>query len=564
MRTKNLFAAALLLSSAGGAWAQTLVCDGVLGNSGEAGNTLVRFAGKEASGIGVVADKFGSLWDRAGLDALNRYAPDGRLLAQYRLPKGATGAGGQDKIALVGDLVVLKLDAGVYSLAVDAPTGTAPKNLNIKATRISANSHDGWLAAANDVDVFLFNPATGEKKPVSTLEVAPSFLEMGPDGAVYVATRGLVQKIGDDTDNWPKKVNGDRLQWLDGAWWGHAYHSTVFRYDGDFALAPGVVLGGGSGSFIGHLDENTEISNGRGLALARPGIYAVSGWNGVLHLLQWDAEAQRMDIVRRIGSVSNCSGIGLDRAGNVWWNAGSWKWGDQPDAPLQNGMTTDNISQAVMLPNDVMAVVGERNGKAAIFRGRLTTELDTEFVTPDWGRKTRYIAATTYLGLKNERFLLVLTASGQARELSINPEGAFRKDGGELTLQTATPVKAWTSLAMKDDKTLLGAADGNIIELARDGENWKESARWNSWGDQKFGSQIWISADANRLWVSDCENNRVLCFDPVSKNFLASFGLEKGDDLAHFDAPQSLTARGERAVVFDSGNQRLVKLRFQK
>ncbi|MDQ3814815.1 MAG: hypothetical protein M3347_12805 [Armatimonadota bacterium] len=565
---------ALLVTSAGSGSAQNLVCEGVLGNSGEAGKTLVRFAPREASGLGVVVDRFGSLWDRAGVGTLNRYAPDGRLLAQYRIPGGAAGAGGQDKIATVGDTLILKLGDGLYSLPVDAPADNHVKNLNTKATRLSSAQRDGWLAAANDLEVFLFHPATGEKKPLGTLQEPVSTVEIGPEGAIYTASGGRVSKLGEatagnaegDGEGWPKKFPGDRLQWLDGWWWGHAYHSTIYRYDATLEPAPGVVLGGASGTFIGHLAQNTELSNGRGLALMRPGVFAVSGWSGILHLLQWQEEANQFQIVRRIGAVSFCRGIGLDGMGNVWWRSGAWTWNDRPDAPLEYGINTPEdglISQTVMLPGETMLAVGRMNGKSAFFRGRLTAELKVEFIQPQLDRDI--VAAASYIGEKNERFLIAVNAAGQGRLLSIGSDGSFRADKGPVALQAATPIKAWTSLAMKDDKTLLGSGDGHVIEMARDGDNWKETARWNGWGEgEKFGAKIWIAADAGRLWVADREKNRVLCFDPATKRLSASFGGEKGDDLAHLDAPESIAARGDRGVVFDSGNQRLVKLQWKK
>lgn len=44
----------------------------------------------------------------------------------------------------------------------------------------------------------------------------------------------------------------------------------------------------------------------------------------------------------------------------------------------------------------------------------------------------------------------------------------------------------------------------------------------------------------------------------------ASFGRidAHGDNPASLDSPEAITARGDRAVVYDSGNQRLVKLRW--
>lgn len=573
MSNKIVLALLLLAASAGNAArAQGIVSEGILGNSGEAGSTLVRSAPREATGIGVVSDRFGSLWDRAGLDILARYAPDGRMLAQYAIPRGSAGAGGNDALSLVGDLLVMKLGDGLYTLPVTAPEGTSPTSLNMKASRISFNHHNGWLVALNGQELFRFNPATGGKEPLATLENAPNGVEVGPDGSVFTMTRGMVQNMGALGDSWPRKVPGERLQWLDGAWWSHGYHSTIFRSNESFALSPGVVLGGASGSFIGHLPENVEINNGRGMALLRPNLYAVSGWSGILHLLAWDEAAQRLEIVRRIGSVPTCTGIGLDSAGRVWWNAGMWNWNDRPDAPLKYGMSADATTQVVTLPSDIVVTAGERHGKAALFRGRLDKELATNFVTPAWDRKVRYGAATTYT-VKNERFLLLLTRDGRGRLLSITNDGGLRRDEGEVTLQTVTPVKQWTSLAMKNNETLLGAGDGFLVEFNRKGEQWVESGRWNAWDDQDirgaapletqsptFGPQIWVTADAGRIWVSDRDHHRVLCFDANSREWLGVFGGGEGDDWNHLQNPQLLVAQGARAVVFDSGNQRLVKL----
>jgi hypothetical protein len=115
--------------------------------------------------------------------------------------------------------------------------------------------------------------------------------------------------------------------------------------------------------------------------------------------------------------------------------------------------------------------------------------------------------------------------------------------------------------------TLIAAGDGFVIELAREGENWQETRRWNSWGAgaaQNFGGPIWLSADAGKLWVSDSARHRVVCFDLASGHELAAFGARDaaGDDLARLNAPRVIAARGPRAVVCDSGNQRLIKLQI--
>ncbi len=71
-----------------------------------------------------------------------------------------------------------------------------------------------------------------------------------------------------------------------------------------------------------------------------------------------------------------------------------------------------------------------------------------------------------------------------------------------------------------------------------------------------------MNTDGDHLWVADTTRHRVLCFSLASGAVLAQFGeMDKaGSDLAHVDSPEVLAGRGRRAVVFDRGNQRLVKL----
>jgi hypothetical protein len=56
----------------------------------------------------------------------------------------------------------------------------------------------------------------------------------------------------------------------------------------------------------------------------------------------------------------------------------------------------------------------------------------------------------------------------------------------------------------------------------------------------------------------------VLCFDQASGKPLATFGRvdSPGSEISHVNSPTVLAARGDRAIVYDSGNQRLVKLRM--
>ena len=574
----HLLAAAALVFAAP-APAATLVCEGILGNSGEQGDSLVRFGAtgvgpKGARGIGVAFDRQGSLWDRGGEGVLNRYALDGRLLAQYRIPEGSDQ---NDQVALVGDLVVLRVRGALYTLSVDAPAGSEAKPLGKEAACISFNSFRGKIAVATREAIAMVDPATGESAPVAAMK-GVQYLDVGPDGAVCAVIDWRMRKFvgGKEVlDGWPKGAPGERPQLVDGAWFGHTWHGTIKRFTESMEPAPGVVLGGASGSFIGHLDQNSELVNGRGMAKIRDTLYAVSGMGGVLHLLEWDASKRQMRIVRRIGPVSVCKGLGLDRVGNVWFHAGSWKWADRPDAPLEFGVNDPEypgIGQAVMLDSDCMTAPGWLWGKPTFYFGRVSGLVGTNRV--ESCSLKRGFTGSAAFRRDGKLLLLVVDAAGKGQTFAIASDGNYQSDAGPATLKVATEAKEWTSLAMKDANTLLGAADGAVVEMAPDaGLDWKETRRWSSWPgggqeDDKFGPRIWICSDSGRLWVADRERHRVLVFDLKSGAAIAAFGAADaraphetpGADLRSLNQPETIAARGARAVVFDAGNQRLVKL----
>ncbi len=544
-------------------------CDGILGNSGEEGATLVRFAPAGAAGMGVAYDRFGSLWDRAGDGQLNCYAVDGRLLATYKIPLGNAGWNNQHQLALVGDLLVLCMQGKLYTLPVTAPAGTEAKLLKCAAERISFNAVQGKLAIYNKGTLSLVDPTTSATTPVCEITGGAMWIDMDADGAIY--TVGGDWKLHkyvagkEITDGWPKAAPGERPQVIDDAWFGHTWHGTIKRFTTTLEPNPGVVLGGASGSFLGHLDQNSELNKGCGMAKIHDDLYAVSGIGGILQLLKWDNEKRQMTVIRRIGSIPACQGLGLDRAGNVWWYAGSWKWNDTPDAPLRNGVNAPDypgVSQVVMLDNDMMVGVGWLWGLPNFYSGRLTGEVA--------GDRKECTLAKNAIGSAVYRqdgklTMLVVNKTGGAEAYTINNEGRFVVDVGPVTLTTATPVIEWTTLAMQNADTLLGAADGQVIVFARDGKNWKEIRRWQNWGTtdtDKFGGKIYLTSDAGRLWVSDRERHRVLAFNLADEKLITTFGTTDthGDDLVSLTNPEVIAARDNRAVVYDQGNQRLVKL----
>jgi hypothetical protein len=569
-RALSFLVAALLGMTAASLRAEDIFCDGILGNSGEQGATLVRFQGGASSGMGTVCDRYGSLWDRGGT-ALNRYAADGRLLASYTLPNAQVDRN-SDTIALLGDTIVVRLGGELSTLSIDAASGAEVQPLKIAADKLSFSSHDGWLAASKGPEVFLVN-AAGEKKPVVTLKKNPEAVAFGPDGVLYVSLESKLYRVVAGAADGIEPAGpqpGERPQFLDGYWYGSGFHSTERRFDRNLKPAPGVVLGGNSGSFIGHVDEQSEIVNGRGLARLRTDLFAMSGFGGIVHLLEWKPVEKRFSPIRRIGGLPACEAIGLDREGRVWCGSGQWNWADGPASPQRLGIPTpDKVFGLTTLDNGSLCGYGLQWSKRTMIFGTLDKELvrrwiESETVLP------KEAVAVAVTEIDKRRSLVVLEPGGKAVAVEVNGDGSYKSDIGPIQLTTATPVKAWTSLAAPTKDSLLAAGDGFVIEFAREGQQWKEERRWNSSGTKgqdgtdTFGPTIRLTSDAGRLWVADTARSRVLCFDQATRKLLGSFGTADapGDDLTHVNTPTTLAACGDRAVVYDSGNQRLVKLRL--
>lgn len=588
--------AALCLGPAG-ALAASIVCDGVLGNSGEQGETLVRFAEMGASGMGVAYDRFGSLWDRAGKGRLGRYTPDGRLLGQYGIPDGNDR--NRDMVTVVGDTLVLRIYGRLYRLSVTAPSGTAAESMGIEAN-ISWASVNGRLACIESKRrLSLLDPSNGRREEVATLPFeAGWWMDMGAGGAVYAMDGSRrVHKIVNGREvreGWPKRAPGERPQLIatreGDFWFVHSWHGTIKRFDVDLQPAPGVVEGGASGSFIGHLAQNSELLNGRGMAYLGRRLYAVSGMGCVMHLLEWRPEARRMEIVRRIGALAHVAGLGLDSKGRIFCVNGSWNWDDLPDAPQRFGMVADVCGQVVTLEDDHVVAPGLQYGnQPRVLHGTLDREVEVS------GHKEvkleKNVAGSAVYRRDGKLVLLVVTRSGKGQAINIGSDGRFLNHAGDVVFRTKSPVKEWTTLALvggaKDGGTLLGAADGHVIDMAREGNDWRETRRWNSFVPVRsrpgppgtdnapgradtFGARIYIAADAApdglKLWVADRERHRVCCLDPATGELIATFGTadKEGTGLDGLSRPQVIAARDGRAVVFDRGNQRLVKLRLRR
>lgn len=569
-RSLALICACLFLTQAAARSSQ-ITCFGVLGNSGEQGRYLVKFDKRKASGLGVAYDRFGTVWDRGGQGILNRYALDGRLLGQYPLSGQPTK---DDKLSIVGDRLILLLDHKLFFMDVSEKAGTAPKNAAIPARAMSFACYNAQLLCLSPEQTpFLFEALTGKKKSFNGAKPQQGIvdLEIAPDStAFYRDNKGQIYAFRGQTPlpGFPQKAKGDRWQLIDKYWYLQSSHASIIRTNYLFAYDPGVVLGGSSGAFLGHLADNHELDSGQGMARITDHCFAVSGRSGVIHLLRWQDDKKQFEITHRLGALPYAMGLALDGKGNILCNAGAWDWNDDPSSPLADCQLPklDQAGQVANLNDEIMLGPVELKGRITVFCG--TQDPAKPFrLQANCKLKTAMCGAVVQkVGAKYR--LLLVSPDGQGQAIRLDDDGKPLAAPDEMPLLLNTKGAAWTSLALRRDGLLLAAVDGSVVILSPAADGWKELSRWSVWGtakDQQFGSRIFIAGDGDKLWVADRERHRILVFDALSQKCLAAYGCTDvaGNDLASFRFPEGIAAYRNRAVVFDSANQRLFKLSFE-
>jgi hypothetical protein len=154
---------------------------------------------------------------------------------------------------------------------------------------------------------------------------------------------------------------------------------------------------------------------------------------------------------------------------------------------------------------------------------------------------------------------------------------AFCSDGSACNfvrvadgVKLAGPPTSLTQFA----KNILVVADGPVVEAFEVDAKGTLSSLWRltaaPGADDRFGDELHVSASGGELLISDTHRHRVLLFvandDPrKSPAFSTQFGETDipGDNTSHLNAPTLSAINGGRAVVCDSANQRLIKLRIR-
>ncbi|MCM8542328.1 MAG: hypothetical protein NE328_18810 [Lentisphaeraceae bacterium] len=549
--------------------AQKLEFVGVLGNSGEAGSNLSKFSANRTKkfdgGLGVHYDRFGTLWSTAGLDQVNRYTLDGRLVATYKLPLRKDHY--TNKMIDCGDELIFLLDQNLYSLSILAKPGETAKELPLKVKLIGHSNKAGLFPAlSSNNEVILIKTDGTIAKTVTKLKHTPYSLFMTEDDNIHMVINGYYEVIKDgklvEQEN-PQLYGGDSMQKIDNNWYSHAWHGTLKRLDDTISPDPGIVLGGSSGYFIGHLIGNYELSKGTAISKINNNLFAIGGVTHVIHLMEWKEKETRFEIVRRIGPLSEVRGaLALDEDGRILVPYGNWNWNDAPDTPLINGTAKGPNGQTAFMDNGIAVSPSLLYGNLPAWSyGKISEEMNT---VHDGSKQFNFkdgCTATTILRKDNHNVAYYVGPEGIGYRLQVNPLGKPEKTLGTFKMTTKSPVKKWTTFAKINNDKVLAAGDGSVIEFdTSDTNEWKETKRWKNFSSDSFGNEIHINIDKEYFWVADTERHRVLCFDHQFK-LITSYGNKDaaGNDFLSFNSPTTVFGNNNRFVVYDQGNQRLMK-----
>lgn len=519
---------------------------GVLGNSGGGEPTLVSFVGQVAPGMGPVFDREMTLWERGGSRQLNRYALDGRLLASFPIAESTERS---DQLVRADDWLVLKIRKSLFTISCSSKAGTLPHALPGEVEVLASGANGSRVVIAAKGALFEVDLATGQRTQMLTTDLALTALFADADGTIYGFGEGKVHawRGARPLPGYPRGFHGERPQKIGTYWYSHAWHGTINRFDERFEPAPGVVLGGASGTFIGYMPASADLSNGRGLADIGNGRLAVSGLGGVVQLLQWNAAESRFDVTRRIGAFAGLSGLALDARGNIWTPRGSWRWDDSCEVPHTQGDTEPSIcAQPVVLGGRTLCLLKKHYQYVQLARGPLI-DADglSHFETPaikNLELPESITGATAFPDGTGLRMLFV-THQGAAYEMAISPDGRQLSNPEPVSL---LHLSNCTSLAWFAGK--LYAADGGRVQTYERvaPRGWKTAGTF-----VEPGGAVHLHSDGIRLAVSDPAHDALHLYNAPDATAITYRGLS---------SPAQVAVAGDRIVVCEAGRQRLVKL----
>lgn len=598
---------AILLANA---TAATITPVGVIGNSGEQGDSILRLGldhrerrSYNPIGCGVVLDRFGSLWTRITETTVQNLAADGRQLGRFTAPSSCNKF---DTLTSLGDTLMLLAAGELHTLPVTAPSGASFQGTGVRLRALSISAYKGRLAGLTPEGTLVWIDAKGATTETGAVVPDGLTVEVSLAGDIFIGCydqETRLQRLRKITNGkeiidstWPRvgwmyardprnlapaafmKSDGDGGYFFGGG-------GFVAHLDGDFVPTPGTLLGGQNDHVIGGSgDWHPQLSVARGIVKYGEGdLYIVCSVWGQLFFAQWPNPHSPMKLIAWFGAVPECSTLAIDANGTVFADHNVYAWNDTPDSFPEQGPTMNRRLSPILTLGDrghlglflwahgagswaVVLQYGDRLMKRHWMDGSKLTKNEWE----RYSRKSKedvmpaVVLPDSDERNKNGHVLMCMADVEKARMIQLYPDGNVKQFLGFVSLVFTSPSENMTSLVVKDPTTLLAAVDGEIVELSYANETWREARRWKAWGNSPsdtFGDTLYLAFDGGNLLVSDTDKHRLLLFKDGARGVpLATFGGKPGTLLTAMDTPTLVSMSGNRAVVYDSGNQRILKL----
>ena len=364
----------------------------------------------------------------------------------------------------------------------------------------------------------------------------------------------------------------------DDALWDVAWYGFLGRLDRQLRYAPGKITGWNLEmpfpcQIVGLGDADAASPNA---PRARPLLMSMMEHQHV-YLARWEPEEQRIELVSRIGSLSTVHSVNLSAEGWLSVAAGStqlwWRWNDGPTNPPRFGNVGAAMTAGAFVGESLTALLiprgyddGRTRQKIVAARFSPTTARDS--CSPDHGRSLPLFTPTGF----------AITEAGAAYASDRQTKTIWRtRTGGTARMPLADSWQAMTlaepleapgeivALANGDLAVVDGAA---VVMLKPDGGRLSRVERFAACGtrpDDCFGPGLHLAGNGEYLVVADTSRHRLVWLDARGHG-LGQFGETDvpGDDLAHTRAPTCVAVCEDRLAVYDSGNQRLLKLLLRK
>jgi len=622
---------ALLSSFAGKAICAAIEPLGVLGNSGEAGETLVWVSAMpfDRCATGVAVDRDLTLWVSGG-DAINRLSLNGHLIERIPIePHGSivnsrTFAVLNETLYFLGNLPDGKFALfGVSMLPTSGKKVARPVLLQLPERRrdfipycLAPQPLNGQLVLACEpkelidggIGVYFLRLAQKQGEQ-ATFQFAFSVEGEAPHGIAVDESSGLIYLggyfgwfVGGETHSSVYAIaafrpDGTMLEGFPVACPKTPAIPTQFR--GVISLAGEALWDTAWYGFLARMDKKGQGAPGRVVEwhheLGYPSQVLMVGANNGLQLLaittampnavylaHWDESAQQLNLVRRLGCLPIIASVGLSEDG--WVTVGTeraqlwWRWDDAANAPPRKAELHIAVTPVFFHGDRCFALAAQyrlddlekRAPVPTIFHPRVGDRNEAMRVSdPVPMRRPVGLAvqrlldqATAWLFVTDQESRRIWRTRFDISSLRPDMSGWQPVSLSGETLESPTDIFAFT------DGKLLVADEGRLLLLSPDGEGFRVTKVLDGWGAQpvqKFGKRLRFAVDGAWLLVSDTDRHRVIWFDWTEWKVLGIFGEtdRAGNDFWHLNFPTFVALKGNKAIVADSGNQRLIRLQLQ-